>query len=106
MHLPSNVALLDSVPLIAFDELEPLLVHPPERTRVRAWAKASEVGRRMDQFDWLVHVARPVRGCATFIGDLASAFLLSYESTFQVLKEQWIVRRAAHPMLGPTTPRW
>lgn len=89
MHLPSNVAQLDSVPLIAFDELEPLLVHPPARSAVRAWVKASEVGRRMDQYDWLVHVARPTRGCATFIGDLASAFLLSYESTLQVLKQQW-----------------
>jgi len=105
MPLPSHVAQLDSVPLIAFDELEPLLVHPPAGTALRAWMKASEVGRRMDHFDWLVHVARPVRGCSTFVGDLASAFLMSYESTLQVLKEQWKASRSGAPSL-PKSDTW
>lgn len=88
MHLPSNVATYESVPLVAFDELEPIYLPMPAGATLKAWAKGHEVGRRLDHFDWLTHVVRTERGCATFISDLATAYLLSFEAAFQVLRHE------------------
>ncbi|MBW7933428.1 MAG: hypothetical protein H3C62_07410 [Gemmatimonadaceae bacterium] len=47
-----------------------------------------EVERRLDHFDWLVHVYRQPTGCTTLVADLATAFLLSLESALQVLNTE------------------
>lgn len=99
MNLPSNVPRYNSVPLVAFDFLERRYLLP-DSTR-RGWPKVAEVERRLDAFEWLVHVARDPQGIGSFVRDFAMAFLLSFESALQVLQadlfddkspvfEQWL----------------
>lgn len=88
MNLPSNVPRYDSVPLVAFDFLEPRYVLPDATRNLRSWSKVAEVERRLDAFEWLVHVARSPKGVESFVWDLASAYLLSFESAIQVLREE------------------
>jgi hypothetical protein len=87
MHLPSNVPQFDSVPLVAFDYLEPIFVLPTPR-RLRSWDKVLEVTRRFDHYEWITHVVRRPAGCESFVTDLARSFLLSFESALQMLKEE------------------
>lgn len=88
MHLPSHVPRYDEVPLVAFDFLEPRFVRPDVTHRLRAWVKVAEVERRLDEFEWLVHVARKPQGIELFVLDLATAYLLSLESAIQVLQAE------------------
>jgi hypothetical protein len=93
MQLPSNVGRYDEVPLPDFDRLEPRYIISDPSRRLRAWSKASEVERRLDHFEWLSHVARRPSGVQTFVADLATAFLLSFESALQVLQQERFPRR-------------
>jgi hypothetical protein len=88
MHLPSNVGRYDDVPLPEFDGLEPRYIKPDASRKLRSWPKAIEVERRLDAFEWLVHVARRPQGIASFVLDLSTAYLLSFESAIQVLAEE------------------
>jgi len=88
MHLPSNVGRYDEVPLPEFDHLEPRYIRPDASRRLAAWTKAAEVERRLDHFEWLAHVARRPTGIRTFVSDLVSAYLLSFESALQVLQAE------------------
>ena len=47
-----------------------------------------EVERRLDHFEWFVHMARRPTGIQSFVLDLATAYLLSLESALQVLKKE------------------
>jgi hypothetical protein len=104
MHLPSSVGRYDEVPLPEFDNLEPRYIRPDASRIVKAWIKAAEVERRLDHFEWLAHVARRQNGIQTFVLDLASAYLLSFESALQVLQtekfpsgfEKWLASLAAN----------
>lgn len=88
MNLPSNVARYDSVPLPMFDLLEARYIRPDASRTLRAWAKAEEVERRLDAFEWLCHVARRPMGIESFVLDFSTAFLMSLESALQVLGEE------------------
>jgi hypothetical protein len=88
MHLPSNVGRYDDVPLPEFDCLEPRYIKPDSSRRLRAWPKAIEVERRLDAFEWLSHVARRPQGITSFVLDLSTAYLLSFESAIQILAKE------------------
>lgn len=88
MQLPSNVGRYDEVPLPAFDFLEPRYIVPDSARRLRAWSRAIEAERRLDQFEWLSHVARRPTGIQTLVLDLATAYLLSFESALQLLQQE------------------
>lgn len=88
MNLPSNVPTYDSVPLVAFDHLDRRYIRHRQNRTLRAWPKAEETERRIDHFEWLAHVARTANGVQTFVLDLSTGFLLSFESTLQVLQDE------------------
>ena len=88
MHLPSNVGRYDDVPLPAFDFLEPRYILPDSARRLKSWSRAAEVERRLDHFEWISHVARTPRGIETLVVDLATAYLLSFESALQLLQQE------------------
>lgn len=88
MHLPSNVGVYNSVPLPAFDFLERRYIRPDHHCTLAAWSKARETERRLDAFEWLAHVAREPRGIESFVCDLSTAYLLSFESALQLLKDE------------------
>jgi hypothetical protein len=88
MHLPSSVPRYDEVPLPMFDQLERRYILPDLSRRLSSWSKAAEVERRLDHFEWLVHVARRPDGIQSLVLDLASAYLLSFESALQVLQAE------------------
>jgi hypothetical protein len=88
MQLPSNVGRYDEVPLPEFDGLEPRYIKSDPSRTLRAWPKVVEVERRLDAFEWLAHVARRPQGIASFVLDLSTAYLLSFESAIQVLAEE------------------
>lgn len=71
-----------------FDQLELHHSNPPEGAILLAWAKLRATERGLLAFDWLVHVVRKPGHCTSLIDYLASAFLLSFEATLQVLKEE------------------
>lgn len=106
MQLPSNVGRYDEVPLPEFDNLEPRYILPDRSRRLAAWSKAVEVERRLDQFEWLAHIARRPNGIQTFVLDLATAYLLSLESALQVLRaekfpngfENWLTALSANDL--------
>lgn len=85
MHIPGNIGRYDEVPLPAFDYLEARYIQADSSRRLTAWRKAAEVERRLDHFEWLAHVARRPAGIQSFVSDLASAYLLSFEAAVQVL---------------------
>lgn len=98
-------AVYDSVPLPQFDVLARQLVHRPATTSVtKAWGKLDQLERRLDAFDWACMVVRDPRRCDTFVSDLAFAFILGFESTWQVLsreagkREAWLDDQAAYDM--------
>jgi hypothetical protein len=88
MGLPSNVPRYDSVDLVDLDHLEYLIVHRPKTSPLRAWGKLQETERRWAMFDWATHVIREPNRCVMLINDFATAFLLSFEATLQVLKAE------------------
>ncbi|MEZ4424824.1 MAG: hypothetical protein R3E98_15540 [Gemmatimonadota bacterium] len=108
MSLPSNVPRYDSVDLIDFDHLEARFVvsaTPP--VAAAAWTKLAETERRLDHFDWALHVVREPRRLERFIRDLATAFLMSFEATLQILTterlhgglDRWIEGRAEYDVV-------
>lgn len=107
MQLPSHVPRYDEVPLPMFDELERRFILPDASRRLGAWAKAGEVERRVDHFEWLIHVARREAGVRTFVLDLATAYLQSLEGALQVLQaerfptgfEAWLRTLAANDLV-------
>lgn len=88
MNLPSSVGVYNSVPLPAFDFLERRYVRPGHHCTLAAWSKVRETERRLDVFEWLIHVAREPKGIESFVCDLSTAYLLSFESALQLLKDE------------------
>ena len=63
---------------------------PPANAKVSAWAKLKEAERRIAMYQWTETENDP--GAAQhriLLNDAVSAFLLSFESTIQFLKDQW-----------------
>ena len=87
MTLPGNVPHFSTY-LVDFDHLQPIYVFPPPEPRLRAWDKLVELERRLHAFDWASMVVREPRQCTTFIADLAFAFVLGFEATLQVLRQE------------------
>lgn len=89
MSLPSNIARYDSVEIPDFDQLEYMIAKRSVSTRLpRTWTKCEECERRETVFDWATWaLARPI-GRTRMMNDLGSAFLLSFEATRQVLKDE------------------
>ncbi len=85
MHMPSNVPVYNSVPLVQFDVLDRQFVFRPAGNPSSVWTKLKDLERRLDAFDWSCMVVREPRRCDTFINDLAFAFVLGFEATFQAL---------------------
>lgn len=106
VHFPPSIPRFDSVPLVAFDYIEPQLAVRESSWKLTSWVKVEEVERRLTQFQWLIHVVRQPAGCTSFIGDMASAYLLSVESALQHLREEadprgsdaWLVQQPAYDM--------
>lgn len=86
--LASHVPRYGSVDLIDFDALESRLVCRPQSATSRAWATLEEAERRLDYFDWLVHVVREPARMRRFAGDLITAYLLTFEATLQIVKHE------------------
>ena len=107
MHLPSHVPRYDEVPLPMFDQLARRYI-APDASRLRSsWSKAAEVERRLDHFEWIAHVARRPNGVQSLVLDLATAYLLSFESALQVLQaecfstgfEKWLSSLPANTLI-------
>jgi hypothetical protein len=106
MALPSDIPSYGNVDLPDFDRLESTIPGPP-KGRLRAWAKFAETDRRMTVFDWAVW-ALAKGGLPVFMQDLATAYLLSFETTLEFLKderrdsrrnfERWLSGRAAYDL--------
>jgi hypothetical protein len=88
MTLPSNIAVYNSVQLIDLDAIEPLVATRQRHWTLRAWTLLEEVERRWTMFEWATFVVNEPGRCGLLFRDLASAYLFSYEATFQVLKEE------------------
>jgi hypothetical protein len=74
------------VQLIDFDALPPTHAIAPSPTRLpRTWSKCAETERRLDFIDWLLHVVREPARLKGLRNDAVSGFLLTFESTFQIL---------------------
>ncbi len=87
-HLPGNVPHFSTF-LVDFDHLDPIYVRRPHGAQLQSsWDKLDELERRIHAFDWASMVIRDSRQCTTFIGDLATAFILGLEATFQVLSRE------------------
>lgn len=93
MNLPGSVeAYSQSVPLPDFDRLEPAFAGPPS-AHLKAWTNLAEAARWRVLFAWFTwvqdHGARP-----RVMGDVARAYLMSFESTLQVLGHQRFGKRS------------
>lgn len=107
MGLPSNVARYDSVDLPEFDLLDLQIVVRPPEAKLTAWTRLEATERGLLAFDWLLHVVRKPGHCTTLVDYLAAAFLLSYESTIQSVKEErftqgfdaWLQNQAGYTLL-------
>ena len=87
MMLPSNIPIYSYAPIVDFDDLEPILVHPP-RGGLRGWAKLQELERRLDFFDWALFVVREPNRLTRFLNDCTSAFIMTFEAAIQLLKHE------------------
>jgi hypothetical protein len=84
--LPSHIPRYDSVDLLDLDQLPyEIAVRPAAATLQRAWAKLEEVERRWTMFDWATFVVPHTNRNTSLLRDFAGAYLLSFESTLQVL---------------------
>jgi len=95
------------VDLIDIDVLDPQVIRKPKDARLRAWTKLLETERRWVMFEWLAHSVRVTNRCRLLFDDFASAYLLSFEATVQLLKseyapggsfEKWLGREAAYDL--------
>ena len=107
LALPSNVAHFQGLTDIPdFDLLEPRFVFPPSKPRLRAWKRLQEVERRIDHFEWLLHIARKPYPLPRTVGDFATSYLLSFESCVQLLKkefmggfDQWLATQTSYDLV-------
>jgi hypothetical protein len=105
MILPSNVASYGSVPLVDLDHYD-FAVRRPKHSTLRAWAKLEETDRRSIMFDWATFVIHEQNRNTTLLNDFASAFLLSFEATLQVVQDEkrfadfegWLKSQAAYDL--------
>lgn len=86
--LPSQIARYDSVDLLDLDELPPSIAVRPRGARLLAWAKLEELERRWTMFDWGTFVIVTPHRNTLLLRDLASAYLLTFEATIQILLEE------------------
>ena len=101
MPLPSNIPRYDSVDLIDLDVFPEHIVRRPAAVALAAtWGKLEETERRLIMFEWGIHVVRDPGRNRLLIRDLASAFLQSFEGTFQVLESEALKQR------GETLHTW
>ncbi len=106
MSLPSSIPGYDTVEFPDFDQLDST-IPPPAEVRLRAWAKFAETERRMTIFDWATWALTKAL-LLRFMNDLASAYLLSFEATLELLKdkrgdsrekfETWLVTNPAYDL--------
>lgn len=102
--LPSSIARYDSVDLLDLDELPYVCVRRPVDATLRAWDKAEEAERRWAMFDWATFVITSPTRNVRLMQDLSSAYLMSFEATIQILKdegrcdgsEDWLKAREAY----------
>jgi hypothetical protein len=87
MTLPGNVPNFSTY-MVDFDHLESFYVAAPPPPRRRAWDKLVELERKLHAFDWATMVVRNPQQCTTLIADLAFAFVLGFEATLQVLRQE------------------
>ena len=69
--------------------MPPQFTSRPSNATLLAWDKLSETERRLDAFDWAAMVVQHPRRCTLLINDLAFAFILSFETTLQVLGHEF-----------------
>jgi hypothetical protein len=106
MALPSHISQYDTVPLLDLDQVDYLIACRPRNASLRAWTKLEETERRWTMFDWGTFVVHDGGRCTLMMQDFASAYLLSFEATLQVLKdekfasgfEQWLATQAAYDL--------
>lgn len=88
MPLPSYIPRCDTVELIDLDNLEYMVARRPANATLRAWSKLEETERRWTMFDWGCFVLLRPNRCTRLLADFASAYLLSFEATLQILKDE------------------
>jgi hypothetical protein len=66
----------------------------PDRARLGAWPKLEETERRLTVLRWVVSVTDPSRSqYHVLLDDSETAFLLAFEATLQLVKDQFIVEK-------------
>lgn len=106
MPLPSSIARYNTVELLDIDQLDYVIVRRPSNATLRAWAKAEETERRWTMFDWATWAIPERDRNIRLLRDFASAFLMSFEATLQVLKHEcsiarlddWLGKQAAYDL--------
>ena len=87
--LPGYIPTEGNLPLIVIDVLDPQIVRRPEMASLLAWDKLQESERRWIYYEWFARgVGKKRTGFRSLIDDAVSAYLLSFESTLQVLSEE------------------
>jgi hypothetical protein len=85
--LPGNVARYDSVDLLDLDHIE-LYFNAGTDRFPRAADKLRETERRWVMFDWATFMIHQPRRNESLFRDFASGFLMSFEATLQILREE------------------
>lgn len=94
--LPGNVPVDGSLRLIVIDHLDHYLQRRPPQASLEAWSKWEECERRYIYFEWFTHgIGKKRDGFRSLINDAATAFLMSFEATLQVLGEERFQGRGA-----------
>lgn len=105
-QLPGSIARYGSVDLLDLDHIELYFIARAPGFP-RAGAKLQETERRWVMFDWATFMIHERGRNEALFRDLASAFLLSFEATLQVAKEEggiadfetWLRARPAYDLI-------
>lgn len=106
MHLPSSIPRYGSVELLDLDEVPYEIARKPANATLRAWPKAEETERRWTMFDWATWAIPEHNRNSRLLRDFASAYLMSFEATLQVLSHElslksfddWLKQQSAYDL--------